>query len=293
MAISKNIIQRHNLVSIIVPCYNQAQYLNEALESVLNQTHKIWECIIINDGSPDNTADIAAEWIKKDSRFIYFYKENGGLSSARNLGLDVAKGDYIQFLDCDDLLEDKKLEVQINHLENNIDVGISVSGYRYFENDKNIQRILGRNNFLHEVVFCRNDSEIKEVFDLCNPMVISAPLFRKKIIEVVGNFDEGLSGLEDWDFNFRCALHNFSFEHIGYYERTKTLIRLHNKSMMSNTKKINEQVQLFKENICHNLLNSNYFGQRTSEVKIKRYPIKLFIKQFIPPIFLKLYYYVK
>lgn len=292
MAISKNIILPDNLVSIIVPCYNQAQYLDEALESVLNQTYEIWECIIINDGSPDKTADIAAEWVRKDSRFLYFYKENGGLSSARNLGLDVAKGDYIQFLDCDDLLENKKIEVQINHLLNNPDVGISVSGYRYFEVDINRQRILGRNNFLHEVVFSRYDADIKEVFNLCNPMVISAPLFRKKIIDVVGNFDESLSALEDWEFNFRCALHNFLFEHIGYCDSTKTLIRLHNKSMMSNQKKIAKQVQFFKEHISGNLMYLNYFGKEIEGVKKKKC-MKSIVKQFIPPILLKLYYYAK
>ena len=81
------------LVSIIVPCYNQAQFLPEALQSVLEQTHTNWECIIVNDGSPDNTEGVAQEWLVKDSRFKYVYKENGGLSSARNAGLDKVVGD--------------------------------------------------------------------------------------------------------------------------------------------------------------------------------------------------------
>lgn len=66
------------LVSIIVPCFNQAQYLDECLQSVLNQTYAHWECIIINDGSTDNTAEISKKWIEKDTRFFYFEKENGG-----------------------------------------------------------------------------------------------------------------------------------------------------------------------------------------------------------------------
>ena len=64
-----------NKVSIIVPCYNQAQYLDEALQSVLDQTYANWECIIINDGSPDNTKEVARKWVERDCRFIYFEKE--------------------------------------------------------------------------------------------------------------------------------------------------------------------------------------------------------------------------
>lgn len=98
------------LVSVIVPCYNQAQYLDECLQSVLDQTYHNWECIIVNDGSPDNTDEVAQKWVNKDARFKYIYKENGGLSSARNAGLDIAQGDYIQFLDSDDVLDKTKFE---------------------------------------------------------------------------------------------------------------------------------------------------------------------------------------
>lgn len=83
------------LISVIVPCYNQAQYLDECLQSVVEQTYPNWECIIVNDGSPDNTEEIALQWTEKDSRFIYIKKENGGLSSARNAGLEIAKGKWI------------------------------------------------------------------------------------------------------------------------------------------------------------------------------------------------------
>ena len=71
-------------VSIIVPCYKQAQFLSEALESVINQSYYNWECIIVNDGSPDHTDDIANEWLSRDERFNYVSIKNGGLSHARN-----------------------------------------------------------------------------------------------------------------------------------------------------------------------------------------------------------------
>lgn len=95
-------------ISIIVPCYNQGSYLDECLQSVLEQSYTNWECIIVNDGSTDNTDTLAKNWADKDSRFHYLYKENGGISSARNAGLEKASGDYIQFLDSDDLIHREK-----------------------------------------------------------------------------------------------------------------------------------------------------------------------------------------
>ncbi|MCD9575270.1 glycosyltransferase family 2 protein [Flavobacterium soyae] len=123
------------LVSIIVPCYNQSQYLTEALDSIYNQTFTNWECLIIDDGSTDNTAEVAKCFVDKDSRFAYFFKENGGVSSTRNLGLENANGQYIQFLDCDDVLDSRKLELSIKELELNKKIQIVISNFRMFTND--------------------------------------------------------------------------------------------------------------------------------------------------------------
>ena len=92
------------IVSIIVPCYNQACFLPETLESVLKQTSADWECVIVNDGSLDNTEDVAREYCNKDARFHYEIKENGGLASARNYGIEHSHGEYILPLDSDDLI---------------------------------------------------------------------------------------------------------------------------------------------------------------------------------------------
>ncbi|MFS9218181.1 glycosyltransferase family 2 protein [Streptococcus mitis] len=80
------------LISIIVPIYNVEKYLRQCLDSILNQTYQNFECIMVNDGSPDNSADICREYVAKDSRFKYFEKENGGVSSARNLGIERSGG---------------------------------------------------------------------------------------------------------------------------------------------------------------------------------------------------------
>lgn len=118
------------LVSIIVPCYNQAQYLDEALQSVLGQTYTNWECIIVNDGSLDNTEQVAKNWVAKDVRYSYLYKGNGGLSSARNLGLEKVKGSYIQFLDSDDILDSRKLELSLSEFDSGKD--LVISNFRMF-----------------------------------------------------------------------------------------------------------------------------------------------------------------
>lgn len=109
-------------ISIIVPCYNQAQYLDECLQSVLDQTWQDWECIIVNDGSSDNTQEIAEKWCRKDSRFSYLHKENGGVASARNLGLDHARFDWILPLDGDDRIGKQYLQLAVAKIEEGYDL---------------------------------------------------------------------------------------------------------------------------------------------------------------------------
>ena len=95
----------NDLISIIVPIYNVEQYIRNCIDSLLNQTHKNLEIILVDDGSPDNCGKICDEYAKKDSRIIVIHKENGGLSDARNYGIDKATGDYIGFVDPDDRIE--------------------------------------------------------------------------------------------------------------------------------------------------------------------------------------------
>ena len=120
-----------SLISIIVPVYNVEKYLRECLDSIMSQTYQNFECLLINDGSPDHSADICREYVEKDSRFRYFEKENGGVSSARNLGIEHSKGEYITFIDSDDWVDSDYLEVLYTTLlEEGAD--IAVSTYKKF-----------------------------------------------------------------------------------------------------------------------------------------------------------------
>ena len=111
------------LISVVIPAYNAGQFLDETLESVLSQTYENWECIIVNDGSTDKTESIAKKWCEKDARFRYFYKENSGASDTRNLGIKEARGEYIAFLDADDLYMPNFLDVCLENLvEKDVDL---------------------------------------------------------------------------------------------------------------------------------------------------------------------------
>ena len=99
------------MISIIIPVYNVSQYLDECLKSVSAQTYTDWECILIDDGSTDNSGDICDRWCVKDPRFRVIHQANAGVSAARNKGIDLAQGDYITFIDSDDWVDDDYLDL--------------------------------------------------------------------------------------------------------------------------------------------------------------------------------------
>ena len=98
------------LISVIVPCYNVEEYLPKCIESILNQTYRNLEILLVDDGSPDNCGRICDEYAAKDSRIRIIHKKNGGLSDARNAALDVMTGEYVTFIDSDDYVSDDYVE---------------------------------------------------------------------------------------------------------------------------------------------------------------------------------------
>ena len=172
-------------ISIIVPCYNQAQYLTEALQSVLEQTYGNWECIIVNDGSPDNTEEIAQEWVSKDSRFIYLHKENGGLSSARNAGIAIAEGEFILPLDADD----------------RIGKDYTLLAMKTFQEDSDLKLVYCKAEKFGEESGSWN-LPVFSLFELARQnMIFCSALYRKEDWSRVDGYDENMIfGLEDWEF---------------------------------------------------------------------------------------------
>ncbi len=105
------------LISVIVPVYKAERYLGECVDSILNQTYESFELILVDDGSPDNSGKICDEYAKKDERVKVIHKENGGVSSARNTGIDNAKGEYITFVDSDDVVDRQYLELMYKRIK--------------------------------------------------------------------------------------------------------------------------------------------------------------------------------
>jgi len=185
----------NKLVTTIIPCYNQSQYLEEALQSVLNQTHTHWECIMVNDGSTDNTEEIAKTWAAKDPRFLYFYKENGGVSSARNFGLERAKGGYIQFLDADDILDKIKFELSLNQLDNkeNDAIKMAISHFRKFTNNPNKTS----NPYCNLNAQFFNFESLLYQWNETFSIPIHCGFFEASLFESI-RFPENLTAQEDW-----------------------------------------------------------------------------------------------
>jgi glycosyltransferase involved in cell wall biosynthesis len=217
-----------NLVSIIVPCYNQAQFLEEALQSVLDQTNTNWECIIVNDGSPDHTEEIAKKWANSDLRFVYLKKENGGLSSARNLGLDNAKGEFIQFLDSDDILDNRKLELSIKELHFDKNVNIVISNFKMFTINHNYST----------APYCTLDFEFfnfKSIllkWESIFSIPIHCGLFGANLFQDF-RFPEELKAKEDWIMWLSLFQKEFK---VSFINTPLAYYRIHKKSMTNDAK---------------------------------------------------------
>ena len=122
----------NQLISVIVPVYNVEEYLKQCLDSILEQTFSNYEVILVNDGSTDSSGLICQEYAENDTRIRYFEKENGGLSDARNYGIEQARGDYLTFVDSDDFLDASHLSILYNALVNN-DADISIANYANYQ----------------------------------------------------------------------------------------------------------------------------------------------------------------
>ena len=180
------------MIDIIIPVYNKEKTIKRCLDSIVKQTYEEWNCIIVNDGSPDNSEKAIALYLE-DSRFKYVKKENGGVSSARNTGLDASQGDWIMFLDADDYLLPKCLELLINSAKRyNTNF---VTGNFYTEKD-NVRSI-----FLKRAINGIVKKPMKSHYmDYICPRC-GAYICRKTIINNL-KFNEHLSRYEDVSFLF-------------------------------------------------------------------------------------------
>lgn len=187
-------------VSVIIPCYKQAVFLPQAIDSVLAQTHDDLECIVVNDGSPDNTREVVASYLLRDSRVRYVEQSNQGLSAARNRGLAEAKGRYIQFLDSDDLLAPEKLQLQLKALETCHEIAFSYCDFYYCDEIDTTKKVLKGLYPSPEFRMARplHDMALRWEDDFSMPphcFLFDGRFFTDHKIR----FDENLPNHEDWD----------------------------------------------------------------------------------------------
>jgi len=247
-----------NLVSIIIPCFNQAQYLPAALQSILEQSYTNWECIIVNDGSQDNTEEIAQLWLKKDNRFRYFYKQNGGLSSARNLGLDIVAGNFVQFLDCDDVLHPEKLKASIEKCE--AEPLLVISNFEMFiddpQNTSEPYCVLNKDKFTYENILY-NWGDGFSIPIHCGFFSIN---FFKEF-----KFSETLRAKEDWIMWVTFLKNNPT---IIFINKPLALYRKNAQSMTMTTNMLDDQIKAYQ--ILKNIVSASDFNKITI-VLISRY----------------------
>jgi len=196
------------IVSVIIPTYNRAKCIKRAIGSVLNQTYKNVEIIVVDDGSTDNTKEVLKTFIES-KKIKYFYQKNKGPSAARNLGIKNSKGEYIAFLDSDDEWLPEKLGKQIRLFQNSKDKKLGFVGC-------NVIVVMETTGDLFKYKFPRYKNFFE--FLLSGPFMWtpSIILTKKKIIEAVGLFDENLRFYEDWDIWIRIA-RKYNFDLISDY----------------------------------------------------------------------------
>ena len=215
----------NDLISIIIPVYRAEKYIHKCLNSIINQTYKHLEIILIDDGSPDMCPKICDEYAQRDNRIKVFHKTNGGPSSAKNLGISVATGTYIGFVDSDDWVDKDMFDFLLKNAKK-FDADISQCGYYYdYENGKSYSI-----NNCEPVVYSDKTDMKKKILSantedviMCNK-IYKASLVKGKCLDVT------LNNSEDWKFNYDLIEHTnlmicFNSPKYHYYLQNSSITR--------------------------------------------------------------------
>lgn len=181
-------------VSVIVPTYNRANRLEGTLRSIVSQTYQDFELIVVDDGSTDNTSKVIESF--PSAQYLPM-KKNSGVSKARNIGLACAKGEFICFLDSDDLWKEKKLEIQIHWMESNTDNQVCYTDEIWVRNGVRVNQMNKHRKYTGDI------------FRHCLALCIVSPssvMIRARLFSEIGNFDESLPACEDYDLWLRIAV---------------------------------------------------------------------------------------
>lgn len=280
-----------DLISVIVPIYNNEKYLEQCIESITNQTYKNIEIILINDGSTDKSSEICESYSKKDERIRILNKENTGVSSTRNLGLELAKGEYILFVDSDDFISKQCCEIMFNNIKEKT-VDCVISGYNRI-NTSMIEKILPhKEEIISGAEFAYRVLISEPGFGFCH-----TKLWKKSVIQEI-RFNQELVVGEDALFVLQAAknienvciindtLYNYRFNNLSTVRKydnkcvtkylksmqiTKKYIEKEYKNDLSILNSINNYISyhilLVAVNYCFNPDNNLNFIKQIKELK--------------------------
>ncbi|SHI12100.1 Glycosyl transferase family 2 [Clostridium collagenovorans DSM 3089] len=241
---------KKGLVSIIIPSFNGEKFITQTIDNCINQDYKNIEIIVIDDGSTDNTKQILTPYIDKNL-INYIYQSNKGLPGARNTGLNVATGEFVQFLDADDLLDKNKIFSQVMYLNNNPNIFGVYCKSKYFKNSINeIFQVLD----IHY-----DDNMYKKLLDV-NFFTVHSILIRNTEFR----FDETLKSLEDWDFWLTLTYNN---KLINYIDESCCYVRVHGNNMCKNSKRmLTNELNVLNKNLNRgkflDIINFNIFKRK-------------------------------
>ncbi|MCO5285786.1 MAG: glycosyltransferase family 2 protein [Chitinophagaceae bacterium] len=248
----------NELVSVIMPCYNAAEFISEAIQSVLKQTYSNLELIIINDGSTDSSE----EEIKRfnDGRIQYFRQENKGQCAASNFGIARAKGEYIKFFDADDVLGEGHLEAQMKRLDGSKTVVASCAWGRFYDGNPNSAKFIPESVWKDMKPLDWLKAALTQKYDMMGAWVwmIPAPL-----LKLAGGWDERLSLNNDFEFSIRLLLHS---EEVLFADNAKFYYR----SGLTHTLSQVRSKKRFEEGILSTDLGCSYLLARDSSPEMKR-----------------------
>jgi len=264
------------VISIIIPTYNRIDLISQTLDSVLVQTYQNWECIIIDDGSTDNSVQLIEKYLKSDSRFSLFsrpdYKKKGP-SSCRNLGLLHAIGDFIIFLDSDDILAEFCLERRIRFALKNQEYDFWIFKMQTFGYDNAPTFDYGVGIYKNENEYCRN-----EFSEGNHPFVITCPLWKKNVLLDVNGFNEDLVAYEDPELHLRVLEKKYSLK-FANFEKPDCYYRIKEHIEIDINNNLKNNYIFFKNHLnCNDLHSIVYYKKVINSIVLDRILICQYFK---------------
>ncbi len=273
---------KEKLVSVVMTAYNTEDYIGEAIESILNQTYRNFEFIIVDDGSTDRTLEIIMDYANKDERIIVIKHKNIGLSQSLNDGIRIARGEYIARMDSDDVCSNDRFEKQVNYLNNHPEIYMLGSNYYIIYNDSLSEECVKKYKGSHKrgQVDIDNENMFLSISESQKFMHASI-MARKELYDRVGCYDDFMS--EDIEFNFRAASKGYCIaklneELYGYRAREDSKSYVESRAKQSEGiigVKLNWLINELEDNFCkvkYLIWGADISGKVALELIEKRLP---------------------